>query len=354
MNRLFLILAITVFLSDYNLPAATVSTSPSPSPLPSDPHFLKQWALTGIMLTEPSIALETPTISAWRAWKTYRRCSMAPIAILSTGVDYGNLDLSTALSVDRAINKNFVKTTLGSNASDDHGEGTFLTGIIGAGFNNGRHVAGICSGGSRIIPIKTLNSQGQGTWAAMAAGIRYAVSTRSKVILISSGAIVPDHNSSELQNVKNALTEAQSAGALVIVPSSPSNEIQSMSSRLYFPASLKLSNMISVSAVDVNYELIGGIDSSKVDIAAPGVNVVSTFLNSQDGARYGSGPAVAAAHVAAAAAMYWDKNPTARSCSVKKAILSTATKASLDQQNKNLAKGWLNLERLIALSIPAC
>jgi subtilisin family serine protease len=73
-----------------------------------------------------------------------------------------------------------------SDASDDHGHGTFVAGIIAAS-ENSMGVKGLYHQ-ARIIPVKVLGEAGQGTYEDTAAGIIWAVDHHAKIINLSIGS----------------------------------------------------------------------------------------------------------------------------------------------------------------------
>jgi len=72
-------------------------------------------------------------------------------------------------------------------AIDDEGNGTHVAGIAAANTNNGQGIAGTCPQCS-VLPLKTLNTAGTGSWTDVAAAIRYATDQGARVINLSLGA----------------------------------------------------------------------------------------------------------------------------------------------------------------------
>src|SRR5207237_6157318 len=66
---------------------------------------------------------------------------------------------------------------------DDMGHGTHVAGTIAAAGNNARGVVGV-NWSSSVMAIKVLDSSGAGTWAAVAKGISYATTMRSRGVNI--------------------------------------------------------------------------------------------------------------------------------------------------------------------------
>ena len=69
-------------------------------------------------------------------------------------------------------------------AQDDNGHGTMVTGIIAALPNNGIGTAGV-DWAARIMPVKVLDANGEGTDATVAAGIVWAADHGANIINLS-------------------------------------------------------------------------------------------------------------------------------------------------------------------------
>ena len=128
------------------------------------------------------------------------------VAVIDTGV--------TAAGNDTPVNlgPGFDFINNDSDATDDEGHGTHVAGTIAQATNNGEGVIGVAPQAT-IMPIKSLDQNGNGTTNEIVAGINYAVSNGADVInlsLASSGA-------SSLE--QNAINAALDAGIVVVAAS---------------------------------------------------------------------------------------------------------------------------------------
>ena len=90
--------------------------------------------------------------------------SSAAVAVVDTGVDLDHPDLNVASS-----GYNCVSPAAAPN--DDNGHGTHVAGTIAA-TNSGSGVVGVAPG-TRIVPVKVLDSNGDGTWEQIICGINW-------------------------------------------------------------------------------------------------------------------------------------------------------------------------------------
>ncbi len=112
--------------------------------IPSDPDWGLQYGL--------------PAIRAPQGWQITTGSSSVIIAIVDTGISLSHPDLSAKI----VSGWDFVNND--SIADDDEGHGTHVAGIAAAETNNGTGVAGV-SWGALLMPVKVLDSSGNGTYA---------------------------------------------------------------------------------------------------------------------------------------------------------------------------------------------
>lgn len=237
----------------------------------------------------------------------------ADVAVLDTGIDRQHPDLNVFAGANcLAYSGNgppwarsyFCDETKDGN--DDHYHGTHVAGTIGA-LNNNIGVVGVAPG-VRLWAVKVLDSQGSGTLSGIIAGIDWVASRNDiEVINMSLGG------SGQSDAMDTAIVNAFNSGVTVVVAAGNSDS----DAANYTPANSP--NAITVSALaDFNGEA-GGLASYtcrvdqddtladfsnwgfKVDIAAPGVCIESTFPEGSLGTI--SGTSMAAPHVAGAAAL---------------------------------------------------
>ena len=129
------------------------------------------------------------------------------IAIADTGVDLSQQDLVGHL----VPGYNVLRP--GSPPQDDNGHGTELAGIAAAVTNNGVGIAGVAPDAS-IMPIKVLDSSGEGDVASVGLGIEWAAAHGAKVINLSLGDLQPGEVAPALTA---AIDDAWRRGAICVV-----------------------------------------------------------------------------------------------------------------------------------------
>jgi subtilisin len=216
--------------------------------------------------------------------------------------------------------------------NDDNGHGTHVAGTAAA-LDNKIGVVGVAPG-ARLWAVKVLNRNGSGTMSDVIKGVDYVTANASfiEVANMSLGG----GNSAALNA---AIAKSAAKGVVYAVAAGNSNADAANTS----PANSD--HVLCVSAiVDTDGKCGGaglgtgyGADDTRasfsnfgsvVDIAAPGVNILSTYIGSTyvDG---WSGTSMASPHVAGAAALYMathekPADPTTWAASVRSAIITAA------------------------------
>ena len=135
-------------------------------------------------------------ISAPQAWRVTRGAGVL-VAVVDTGTDFRHPDLRGRLVAARG--SDLTRNTAfrcpweprggrrsRATAVDDNGHGTHVAGIVAARAGNALGVAGVAPG-VRVLPVKVLNRKGEGTDAAVARGVCFAVAQKARIVNLSLG-----------------------------------------------------------------------------------------------------------------------------------------------------------------------
>jgi len=260
--------------------------------VPDDSYFSKQWGMDN---TGQTGGLIDADIDAPEAWDLTLGSSEVKIAILDTGIDQTHKDLNSKID----LQKNFTDS---STVDDLYGHGTHVSGIAAAVTNNTLGVAGV-GYQSSLMNAKVLDDNASGYYSWIAKGIIWATDHGAKVINMSLGG---NRKSSVLED---AVNYAWNNGVVVVAAAGNSGN----PSRTY-PAYYQ--NCIAVAATDDNDQKASWSSYGKwVDVAAPGVDIYSTFpdhpytIGKSLGYDYGSGTSMSTPHVAGIAALVWATEP---------------------------------------------
>lgn len=300
---------------------------------PDDPRFLDQWNLY-----DPTSAGQdvTPDINAPTAWDVTTGTSDTIIAILDSGVDLDHPDLASKIwvnddetpangvdddgngKVDDVNGWDFVDND--NQPQDESGWGTLMAGIAGAATNNGVGVASI-AWNSPVMPVRILTRDELGQARArmddIVAGIRYAVDNGARIIHIGlyAESLTPDQRAT----LEAAINAAHDEGVLIVAPV---GEHGLADNPTIYPAAFQA--VMGVTATDQKKERLSAAGhGSFVDVAAPGVNLLSTLPDNRYEFQFG-GTQLAAAHVSGTAALIWAVNPTLTADEVRELIRENA------------------------------
>lgn len=338
------------------LPDAPQTSANSPDPL-----LKKQWALQDI--------------NAKKAWNTAPQQNDIVVALLDTGIDYTHQDLipniwrnlkeipnngidddengyiDDVIGWDFSSNDNlpFDFTTdplvvLSNNGNPGHG--THVAGIIAASRRNGFGISGV-SPHIKIMPLRVISEKGMGKTSEILKAVHYAIQNGAKIINISWKT----EGDGEANKALNEILEFAQANDVLVVSASGHNSLPA------YPAAYEGPALISVAASDRQGNLAPFSEDESVtsDIAAPGVQILSTTLNNGFSEvafeKFGfkgiwSGTPLAASHVSGAAALYWSVHPEKKAADVKQAILNTAAKSD-SLKEKLLSGGKLDVSSLL-------
>jgi subtilisin family serine protease len=314
--------AVTLYMQDPDVEYAEPNYVRSVrSTFPNDPMFSTQWSLNNRLV--PGADIHMP-----QAWDIISGNSGLVVAVIDTGIDYTHPDLAGNIwsnagdpdctsTGDNDHNGyaadcrgwNFVGGN--NNPMDDDGHGTHVSGIIGAVGNNAAGITGVLWN-VRLMPLKVLDAQGEGTVADEAAAIQYAVANGAKIINASFAG-------DTFSNTERSAIAAANISGVLFIAAAGNSDVSSRGSNddatPVYPGNYDLPNIISVAATNEQDMLavFSNYGSSSVQVAAPGVDILSTVpptLNKPFcgaslalGYEYCSGTSMSTPHVAGLAGL---------------------------------------------------
>ena len=235
------------------------------------------------------------------------------VAVIDTGVDFQHPDLNVVGGVN-CYNAWPFSASCKAGGDDDHYHGTHVAGTIGA-LDNGIGVVGVAPG-ARIWAVKVLNSSGSGYSSQIMAGIDWVAANAATIEVANMSLGGSGFSQAEYDAIQGAVN----AGVAFAVAAGNDDA----DANNYSPGGFD--NVLSVSALaDFNGLPGGGAASTcrtdqddtladfsnwgpEIDVAAPGVCILSTYPLEQG--EYGtiSGTSMASPHAAGALALLASAN----------------------------------------------
>lgn len=215
------------------------------------------------------------------------------VAVLDTGIDYSHPELrNKVVYCINTVGTRLYRGTNLRNCADRNGHGTHVAGIIAASLDN-TGVAGVAPR-VRLIAVKVLSDSGSGYYSDIAEGIVEAVKAGAHILSMSLGG------PSDSSVLRDASYWAYTQGVVQVAAAGNSGDGDPTTNNVAYPA--RYSWVIAVAAVDQNMSVpTWSSDGPEVDLAAPGVNILSTYPNNRYA--YMSGTSMAAPHVSGVVAL---------------------------------------------------
>lgn len=247
------------------------------------------------------------------------------VAILDTGFNLKHPDF-----VGRAIkSKSFIR---GQKVEDLNGHGSHCTGISTGDINKktGRRY-GVAKDANIFIG-KVLSNAGSGSDSGILAGLEWAIVNGCKVISMSLGAGV-DRGEKHSDIYNDLAKKALVKGTLIVAAAgNESDRGRGVFSPVGHPANCPA--IMAVGALDsklkvANFSCAGiNGDGGQVDIAAPGVDVYSSF-KAPEQYEIENGTSMATPYVAGLAALLWEAYPKASASDVWMMLSQQAKRLNL-------------------------
>jgi major intracellular serine protease len=234
------------------------------------------------------------TIEAPYLWDKGIKGEGIVVAILDTGIDLTHPDLK-----DNIIGgKNFTDEGSEDDFHDENGHGTHVAGTIGATVN-GSGVIGVAPN-CKLLIIKVLGKDGGGSYSGIIDGIKYATnwqgenSEKVRIMSMSLGG------SDDVPELHEAIRDAVRRDIAVVVASGNEGDNNENTFEFGYPA--LYNECIEVAASDEKNKLAKFSNNNlQVDVIAPGVNVLSTYMGGEFAKL--SGTSMATPHVTGALAL---------------------------------------------------
>jgi subtilisin family serine protease len=247
------------------------------------------------------------------------------IAIIDTGIDLDHPELNVV------FNRNFNNSS--KSGDDDNGHGTHVAGSAAA-LDNNRGVVGVAPG-ARLWALKVLDRRGSGSFADVIAGIDFVTANAAEIEVANMSL----GGTGRLDSLRTAIQNSVAAGVVYVVAAGNSSRdvygndgiFEGSKNDDFIPAAYP--EVAAISAMGDTDGFSGGIgdntsygtgddtfasftnfsrsvvagnpvtsSGAAIDLAAPGVDIMSTYKDGMYAQM--SGTSMASPHVAGAAALY--------------------------------------------------
>lgn len=318
----------------------------SPS-IASLPQLLDTLAADQKIIVEPDIVHHIPALASnlwmgtrWALNKiagelslftapSKQNSSIETVAIIDTGICDTHQELRLNMWQNKSPQQGDIHgwNAVDNNGDtrDDNGHGTFCAGIVGATGNNNMGVVGVAPK-VRLMACKAFNKEGLGVVSDEVKCIDYARENGAQVLNCSWGG-------APSQFLHDALSRAQKANIICVAAAGNDGADHEN----FYPAAYgadaneeqKLDNVISVAASTPEDTLAPFSHYGNVALAAPGVDICSTFNHGDDSYAIGSGTSMAAPYVTGAVALLKTQFPPDHPYgAIVQKIFNTADKVS--------------------------
>ena len=234
---------------------------------------------------------------------TYERTGSGVHAyVVDTGV------LGTHNEFTGRMGNGYTAISDGRGTSDCNGHGTHVAGTVGG------TTYGVAKRAT-IHPVRVLDCQGSGTNSGVIAGVDWVTANHVKPAVANMSL-----GGSASSAVDTAVQNSINAGVTYVVAAGNSNANACNYSPARVGAALTVGATTNTDA-RASYSNYG----SCLDLFAPGSSITSAWHTSTTATNTISGTSMASPHVAGAAALYLEANPTASPSTVSQAIVDNAT-----------------------------
>jgi thermitase len=320
---------------------------------PNDPLFNEQWSLQNTGQRDGKAGAD---ICATRAWAKTTGSNKIVVAVIDTGVDYSHTDLAgniwtrpagLAPYADRELGTfddlhGFDAADMDGDPMDDNGHGTHCAGIVGAEGDNKEGVSGV-NWHVQIMPLKFLDASGRGSLRAAIECINYVIARKKdgvnvRIISASWGSNFGS------RALRDAIRRAGEEGILFVAAAG--NDSTNNDRLPHYPSNYDLPNVLAVAALDRQDQLarFSNFGARSVHIAAPGAEILSTWLNNEYEEH--SGTSMATPEVSGVAALVLAANPNMTTQELRARLLESVDRIPA-LEGRVASGGRLNAARAV-------
>lgn len=235
-------------------------------------------------------------VEAESLWEDTDQGNGSVVAIIDTGCQLDHPDLEGRIVGGRNFTDDYNGDT--ENFDDNNGHGTHVAGTIAA-IKNDDGVVGVAPK-AKLLILKVLSEEGSGRYDWITNAIDYAVQWRGekgeKVRIISMSLGGPD----DTPVLKASIDKAVDQGVSVVCAAGNEGDGREDTMEFAYPGAYN--EVIQVGAIDEERNIADFTNTNdQIDLVAPGVNVLSTYLEGKY-ARF-SGTSMATPHISGGLAL---------------------------------------------------
>ena len=267
-----------------------------PSVLPNDPAISsrKLWGLDNQGTVAGSIA--DADIDAPEGWDIRHDAPDVIVAVTDTGIQYNHEDLELNMWIHPTTGKHgYDAYDNDDDPMDTGGHGTHCAGTIGARGDNGKGLTGV-AWKLKLMAGRFLGPNG-GTTSDGIRVINYARENGAHIISASWGG------GGYSQSLYNAIKAAGDAGIPFIAAAG--NDTSNNDATPHYPSSYDLTTLVAVASTNRrdNLSYFSCYGRNSVDIAAPGSDILSSYIGTNTSYKHLNGTSMATPHVSGALAL---------------------------------------------------
>jgi subtilisin family serine protease len=301
------------------------------SQTPADTAFA-DGRLWGLRNTGQDGGVRGVDVNAVPAWALTTGSPTVIVGVVDSGIRYSHQDLARNMWVNPGeIAGNGLDDdangyvddlhgingiTNSGNPMDDNNHGSHCAGTIAAGANNAGLQVGVAYN-VKLMGLKFLNAAGSGATSDAIKCINYGVAKGARILNASWGG------GGFSQALLDSINAANAAGVLVVAAAG--NTSSDTDAGAHYPAGYDAPNVLSVAAVDRTGALasFSNYGSATVDLAAPGVAVLSCTATSDSSYAAYNGTSMAAPYVTGVAALLFSRFPGAGLTEIRNRLMAT-------------------------------